>query len=69
MLSLLIPFYNSSDSLKEDILDLAVKYGASVLFSFTQTNQIEKEIRNSTIQSTKKSTDEEKYNEIKAHFK
>lgn len=44
MLSLLIPFYNSSDSLKEDILDLAVKYGASVLFSFTQTNQIEKEL-------------------------
>lgn len=68
MLSLLIPFYNSSDSLKEDILDLAVKYGASVLFSFTQTNQIEKELETALSKALKKSTDEEKYNEIKAHL-
>ncbi|MDU6652674.1 MAG: DUF262 domain-containing HNH endonuclease family protein [Streptococcus vestibularis] len=68
MLSLLIPFYNSSDSLKEDILDLAVKYGASVLFSFTQTNQIEKELETALSKALKKSSDEEKYNEIKAHL-
>lgn len=39
--SLLIPFYNSDPTLKEKVLDLGVRLGASVLFSFTQMNFIE----------------------------
>lgn len=68
MLSLLIPFYDSSDTLKEKVLDLAVKYGASVLFSFTQTNQIEKELETALSKALKKYSDEDKYNEIKEHL-
>lgn len=68
MLSLLIPFYDSPDTLKEKVLDLAVKYGASVLFSFTQTNQIEKELETALSKALKKYSDEDKYNEIKVHL-
>ncbi|MBS6863017.1 MAG: DUF262 domain-containing HNH endonuclease family protein [Veillonella sp.] len=68
MLSLLIPFYDSPDILKEKVLDLAVKYGASVLFSFTQTNQIEKELETALSKALKKYSDEDKYNEIKVHL-
>lgn len=39
--SLLIPFYDSSNQLKEKVLDLGVRLGASVLFTFTQMNFIE----------------------------
>lgn len=69
MLSLLIPFYNSSDDLKEKILDLAVKYGASVLFSFTQTNQIEKELEIALSKALKEKTDSRKYDIIQDHLK
>lgn len=41
---LLIPFYNESEEIKEEVLDLAIKLGSSILFSFTQTNFIEREI-------------------------
>ena len=69
MLSLLIPFYNSSNDLKEKILDLAVKYGASVLFSFTQTNQIEKELEIALSKALKEKTDSRKYDIIQDHLK
>ncbi|QOR67976.1 DUF262 domain-containing protein [Cytobacillus suaedae] len=39
--SLLIPFYKSNQQLKEQVLDLGVRLGASVLFTFTQMNFIE----------------------------
>lgn len=39
--SLLIPFYQADQNLKEQVLDLGVRFGASVLFSFTQMNFIE----------------------------
>ncbi|PFV93061.1 hypothetical protein COL08_22985 [Priestia megaterium] len=41
---LLIPFYNESQETREEVLDLAIRLGSSVLFSFTQTNYIEREI-------------------------
>ncbi|PFD66885.1 hypothetical protein COK34_06915 [Bacillus thuringiensis] len=41
---LLIPFYNESQDTREEVLDLALRLGSSVLFSFTQTNFIEREI-------------------------
>lgn len=41
---LLIPFYNESQETKEEVLNLAIRLGSSVLFSFTQTNYIEREI-------------------------
>lgn len=41
---LLIPFYNESEDIKEEVLDLAIKLGSSILFSFTQTNFIEREV-------------------------
>ena len=69
MLALLIPFYNSSDDLKEKILDLAVKYGASVLFSFTQTNQIEKELEMALSKALKEKIDSRKYDIIRDHLK
>lgn len=69
MLSLLIPFYNSSDDLKEKILELAVKYGASVLFSFTQTNQIEKELEIALSKALKEKTNSRKYDIIQDHLK
>ncbi|WP_025116589.1 DUF262 domain-containing protein [Lysinibacillus fusiformis] len=39
--SLLIPFYKVDQKLKEQVLDLGVRLGASVLFTFTQMNFIE----------------------------
>ncbi|KGR75054.1 DUF262 domain-containing protein [Ureibacillus sinduriensis] len=39
--SLLIPFYQGDIKVKEQVLDLGVRLGASVLFSFTQMNFIE----------------------------
>jgi len=39
--SLLIPFYKSNHDLKVQVLDLGVRLGASVLFTFTQMNFIE----------------------------
>lgn len=39
--SLLIPFYQADQKLKEQVLDLGVRLGASVLFTFTQMNFIE----------------------------
>jgi len=39
--SLLIPFYGSDTQIKERILNIGVRLGASVLFSFTQMNFIE----------------------------
>lgn len=39
--SFLIPFYDESTKNKEKIVDLATRFGASVLYSFTQTNFIE----------------------------
>lgn len=39
--SLLIPFYYSEKELKEKVLDLGVRFGATVLFTFTQMNFIE----------------------------
>lgn len=41
---LLIPFYDESQDIKEEVLDLSIKLGSSVLFSFTQTNFIEREV-------------------------
>lgn len=41
---LLIPFYNESEVIKEEVLDLSIKLGSSILFSFTQTNFIEREV-------------------------
>lgn len=58
---LLICFYNSTTETKELVLDAIVRYGASILFSFTQTNMIERElpiIINSILK--KDLTDEEK---------
>ncbi len=39
--SLLIPFYKAEQKMKEQVLDLGVRLGASVLFTFTQMNFIE----------------------------
>lgn len=39
--SLLIPFYKADQKLKEQVLDLGVRLGAAVLFTFTQMNFIE----------------------------
>lgn len=42
--TMLIPFYNESGETKEKIVDLAIRLGASVVFSYTQTNYIESEV-------------------------
>ena len=42
--TILIPFYSESSETKEKIVDLAIRLGASVVFSYTQTNYIESEI-------------------------
>lgn len=42
--TMLIPFYGESDETKEKIVDLAIRLGASVIFSYTQTNYIESEV-------------------------
>lgn len=42
--TILIPFYNESEQRKSEIVDLAIRLGASVIFSYTQTNYIEAEI-------------------------
>lgn len=39
--TLLMPFYFESEKIKEIAVDLAIRLGASVVFSFTQTNFIE----------------------------
>ena len=60
---LLIIFYESNQDIKERVLDAAVRYGASILFSYTQTNTIERELPiliNKILD--KKLTEEEKAN-------
>lgn len=42
--SILMKFYDSEQKIKDKVLDAAVRYGASIIFSYTQTNVIEKEI-------------------------
>lgn len=42
--TILIPFYNESEQRKSEVVDLAIRLGASVIFSYTQTNYIESEI-------------------------
>ncbi|MBU6080344.1 DUF262 domain-containing protein [Allobacillus halotolerans] len=42
--ALLIPFYDADKNTREEVLDLAIKFGAAVLFSFTQTHFIEREL-------------------------
>ena len=42
--ALLIPFYNASIEQKQRVLDVLVKYVASVIFSFTHPNNIEKDL-------------------------
>lgn len=42
--TMLIPFYSESSETKEKIIDLAIRLGASVVFSYTQTNYIEAEL-------------------------
>lgn len=42
--ALLIPFYNASIEQKQRVLDVLVKYVASVIFSFTHSNNIEKDL-------------------------
>lgn len=42
--TILIPFYNESEQRKSEVVDLAIRLGASVIFSYTQTNYIEAEI-------------------------
>lgn len=39
--SLLMPFYFETKEMKEEAVDLAIRLGASVIFSYTQTNFIE----------------------------
>lgn len=41
---ILIKFYDSEQEVKDNVLDAVVRYGASILFSYTQTNTIESEI-------------------------
>lgn len=43
---ILIPFYNASDDIKYRISDAAVRLGIAVIFSFSQTNVLEKELPN-----------------------
>lgn len=43
---MLIPFYYASREAKKDVVDLAIRFGASVVFSFTPANFIEKELPN-----------------------
>ena len=40
---ILMSFYDAEKEIKEEVVDLCVKYGASIIYSSTQTNTIEKE--------------------------
>lgn len=42
--SILMKFYGSDQEIKDRVLDAAVRYGASILFSYTQTNTIERDL-------------------------
>ena len=42
--SILIPFYDSDNAMKKRLLDTLIRWYASVIFSFSQTNVIEKTI-------------------------
>ncbi len=41
---LLMCFYKSSNDIKEQVVDVCANYGATIIFSLTQTNTIEKEL-------------------------
>lgn len=56
---LLMPFYSFSQSDKQRLLNVLARYVAAVLFSFTQTNYIEKEIPD-ILDSVLVESDEEK---------
>lgn len=40
----LINFYDSNSTIKSEVVQVCLKYGASVVFSYNQTNHIEKEL-------------------------
>lgn len=61
---LLIKFYDSEQEIKDKILDAAVRYGASIIFSYTQTNTIESEIPSLVSSILNISSDEKKANVI-----
>ncbi|MDV2581408.1 DUF262 domain-containing protein [Alkalibacillus haloalkaliphilus] len=69
--ALLIPFYNANDEVREEVLDLAIKFGAAVIFSFTQTNFIEKELPGiiSAYLKDKEKDEKQAYNNFKKKIK
>ena len=63
---LLMLFYFSEDYKKKEILDLATRFAASVLFSYTQTNFIEKEMGKLTVNYLKTNDKEAAFKNLKA---
>ena len=61
---LLMKFYDSKQEIKDRVLDAAVRYGASIIFSYTQTNRIENELP----QLIKKILNDDLTDEEKADF-
>ena len=65
---ILMSFYDAEKEIKEEVVDLCVKYGASIIYSSTQTNTIEKESIN-ILKMIKESKDfYEKKNILKSQF-
>lgn len=65
---LLMLFYFSEDDKKKEILDLATRFAASVLFSYTQTNFIEKEMGKLTVNYLKTNDKEAAFKNLKAQI-
>lgn len=61
---LLIPFYKDKSIIKEKIIDLSARLSASVLFSFTQTNFIEKILPSIIKSYNEKGKGEEAFSEL-----
>jgi len=65
---ILMSFYDAPEDIKTEVADLCCRYGASIIFSSTQTNVIEKEMVNIIGKIKSRKTFQEKYESLRSHI-
>ncbi len=67
---ILMPFYYAAEDIKSEILDLVTRLGASILFSYSQTNKIESLVPDLLVKylETKKNDEDLAYKELAARI-
>lgn len=65
---ILMSFYDAPEEIKIQVVDLCCRYGASIIFSSTQTNVIEKEMVNIIGKIKNRKNYQEKYDSLNSHI-